>query len=430
MSLQEHNGALYFKEERLLLRSHFRSYIQEILSASSRLTAGTEHALATLSTADQRLVMIEEVLNRLERKIQQYVEQHAAIDRGHLERRKMFVGNGVLTIILLSTLFIAWLLIRRVSTPLKRINQAMLQLTQGSYSAQVQWPYSDEFGSIACFFDQMVTAIKQANEKIEEQFKQSSSIIQSMSEGLVVVDRQGIVRRVNEKMLEMLGREESEVLGKSVGLFFLEQEADQDQEVGVLALASSRLQRIHDANHDEFHQLLLEAPVPILVADLNPEHRPTLFLVNQEMETLLGYPPEALKQFAVEELLMEESRERVIEQLERAGGSFNCLQEGEKIECSFKSRAGSAINGTICVVSILCGGSHHSILMLKTASMMGNSLLQLTPFGKLFVDQESQETFGRLSSDRTLLKPTGEALPVHISGALLQRTVGAEVEGL
>jgi hemerythrin-like metal-binding protein len=265
------------------------------------------------------------------------------------------------------------------------------------------------------------------------QKQESELVLNSMDEGVVVVDRAGKITSINTRLGYLTGKSEVDFLGEPLAVLFADMEdAGEGGDVfksQVLSMVNSRLQQIHDKNHEQFHKMLELAPVPLLVADLQEDKPASIFLVSSEMERILGYPVGALQEGLVDSLVTEESREQIRYRLQSASGNFHCIDVHEGLECKFRTKEGGEVVGTTCAVSILCGGDHHVVMMLKTDTMMDRSLLRMTPFGRLFVEDTDETAFGSLSSDRTLLSFSGEEIPVHLSGSLLQLKPCAPIQG-
>ncbi len=267
------------------------------------------------------------------------------------------------------------------------------------------------------------------NSTIQKQRDFSESIFTSVQEGMVVVDNRGRIVEVNQKIVSLLGCvSAAEMQGRRIGRFFKE-EKDGELWGEMLYMVNNRLQELHDYNHDSFHQILIEAPIPLLVADLQPKQPIRLFIINEEMERTLGYPPGTLYATELEPLVEQKSWTDLKQLIEQAEAGNRCI---ESESCHFQTREGAVVSGSICMFSILCDGDHHVILMLKTEDTLDEALLRLTPFGKLFIEQkesDTEERHGILSAERRMLRCDGGELPVQISGALLQGSEEAHIEG-
>ena len=250
--LTKHPELSLITKDVIFLRKEFRRYIQEILSASSRLTAGTEQALQTLSVADNMLEKVDSNILELEKTIRHHIEVDMKNDFLIFNHKKTDITYTVIIFTLLLTLFMAWFITRRVSNPLRKINGALSQLTQGDYSSSIDWHQSDEFGSIAESYNQMVRAIQSAHRKIEQQSKQAELIIQSINEGLVLVDPQGIVKRVNNKLLTMTGKPASALIGSQIDKLFVW--SDQEPQSTIMELLNGHLEQVLGGDDDALNQ--------------------------------------------------------------------------------------------------------------------------------------------------------------------------------
>jgi signal transduction histidine kinase len=98
------------------------------------------------------------------------------------------------------------------------------------------------------------------------------------------------------------------------------------------------------------------------------------------------------------------------------------------------SSSGKRIDGSLCTISIFCGDNLHTILFLRSARTMNDSLLRLTPFGQMFTENKIHPLSLKvgnslLSAERKLNSCNNEQIPVQISGALLQAVDNQHIDG-
>lgn len=100
---------------------------------------------------------------------------------------------------------------------MKMLSDAALQVAQGNYDIRLPVSRNDEIGIAATAFNEMVYAINEYTERIEEDQQQIKLLMDSTSEAIYGVDIDGICTFVNKSCLRMLGyQNESDLLGKSI----------------------------------------------------------------------------------------------------------------------------------------------------------------------------------------------------------------------
>ena len=275
---------------------------------------------------------------------------------------------------------------------------------------------------------------------VEVERDRSQSIFAAAQEGMIVVNQRGRIMDINPKMLSILGYSSAdEVLWRRVGSLVIS--SDDGFKSSLLNQMNKNLQQLHDRDHIKFHKAMEEAPLPLLVVNLEPnDHSISLFIVNEEMERTLGYSSGELHldytstKIALSTLLTGCCVESFSEQVwsTKDGGSL-CLSaelEGE-IGSLFATKAEGIIEGTVCITPIKCGNEQHAIIILKGKDSMDESLLRLTPFGRMFLSNHSDSTndstedsiTDNLSVERNLRATDGEEIPVEIAGALFKSTI-------
>ncbi len=252
------------------------------------------------------------------------------------------------------------------------------------------------------------------------------SILSSMNEPIMVIDSRGMIIHTNPASERLMGEPAGEILGRRMSTLFTE-EGEIGYQANMLERMGGRLQQLHDHEHTHFMQLLKSAPIPLVIVDLPREasglESSQVSLVNHEMEKLLGYEQDELDCGSILSLVMESEQEKIRQVLGSADGGLRCM--GYK-GCRWCSRSGEPIPASVCMVSIEGQQTTHVILLVKTDETLDQDLLQMTPFGRLFVesDQALDDFSPSLSADRTLRCRDGSPVPVHVSGALLSHSSG------
>ena len=106
----------------------------------------------------------------------------------------------ILTFTLISCVIvipIAWLVSRRIVKPIMRIARASRAIAQGDFNHQVPVTSNNEVGVLAQEFNSMRDDLKNAIELITKEEKKMTAIVNSLAEGLVLVDGNYRVLHIN-----------------------------------------------------------------------------------------------------------------------------------------------------------------------------------------------------------------------------------------
>ena len=68
--------------------------------------------------------------------------------------------------------------------------------------------------------NELAQTLKQRTERLERARYETELILESMDEGLVVVNREGLIERVNPKLVQLLGQPMDQIVNKSVEILF------------------------------------------------------------------------------------------------------------------------------------------------------------------------------------------------------------------
>jgi len=101
----------------------------------------------------------------------------------------------------------AYFLARGVSSPIRELTEMSRRLASGDFGARVFFRRNDEFRQLAETFNGMGREIKSAFDELSHQKTELKSIIDSLKEGLVVVDRRGTIIYCNESLKTIIGHD-------------------------------------------------------------------------------------------------------------------------------------------------------------------------------------------------------------------------------
>ena len=103
---------------------------------------------------------------------------------------------------------------RRTVDPVRRLTLAAEQVAAGDLSVTTGVTTRDEVGTLAARFDAMTASLGQLTGDLRDSAARLSTVLASMTDGLLATDAQGVVTGVNRAALEMLGLEEVDVVGE------------------------------------------------------------------------------------------------------------------------------------------------------------------------------------------------------------------------
>jgi len=149
------------------------------------------------------------------------VEQDAKIAFASTERLKLLtVGLGALVAFLVSLASIG--ISRRIAEPILKVSAVASQVAEGNFDVRVGHASrgkDDEIGSLARVFDKMIEDLKSKRAQLVDK-EHVDSLIRSIVDMLVVLDRDGRIRTLNRPAQGLLGWSEIELTGQSAGVLF------------------------------------------------------------------------------------------------------------------------------------------------------------------------------------------------------------------
>ncbi len=105
---------------------------------------------------------------------------------------------------ILTTIF-AFFLSTKITSPLRKMRQAALELSKGNFDTRLPSLQGDEIGQLATAFNQMGRQLKYHVELISQEKEQLSSILTSMADAVITFNRDGTILLSNpqaEKLLQ------------------------------------------------------------------------------------------------------------------------------------------------------------------------------------------------------------------------------------
>ncbi len=126
--------------------------------------------------------------------------------------RRNFLLTGMLIAVL--TVFFAWLLSRKLSAPMDQITVAIRHFADGDFKYRLPEDVSGNMGQIAAALNEMAAQLHDKIKTIDRQKNEQQAVFQSMTEGVVAVDRHEQIISINRAACQLLACGETEVIGK------------------------------------------------------------------------------------------------------------------------------------------------------------------------------------------------------------------------
>ncbi len=145
--------------------------------------------------------------------------------------KKMWTVIGsqiaLLSAIFALSLFLAYFMVNKISQPLNELTEYAKKLLNHDFSARVDIKSKDEIGLLANtmqsmannineVFDRYEYALKDAVLELQNTLAYLTTIIDNMADGLIVVDKDGIINHINSAVSDMFGLLEHEMIGKNI----------------------------------------------------------------------------------------------------------------------------------------------------------------------------------------------------------------------
>ena len=139
----------------------------------------------------------------------------------------VIITSVVITVIaLLTAIGIGYYLSLVIVRPLGNLRNAAINIGRGGIDTRIDISTKDEIGELADAFRQMIPKLVHRGE-LEKSHTYVDNILSSMTDVLLVVSSEGVIKRINRT--DLFGVHESELLGTRVGNLFLS--GDEEEEV-------------------------------------------------------------------------------------------------------------------------------------------------------------------------------------------------------
>jgi two-component system, OmpR family, sensor histidine kinase ResE len=133
-----------------------------------------------------------------------FIYQSLDAIKATMKRTTNIVFLSAFIAFILTTIF-AFFLSTKITSPLRKMRQAALELSKGNFDTRLPSLQSDEIGQLATAFNQMGRQLKYHVELISQEKEQLSSILTSMADAVITFNRDGTILLSNpqaEKLLQ------------------------------------------------------------------------------------------------------------------------------------------------------------------------------------------------------------------------------------
>ncbi|MCB5423785.1 PAS domain S-box protein [Altererythrobacter sp. CC-YST694] len=191
------------------------------------LKDGARRFTGTLDTPQGRVLAMAVKVDYDPLNTSQFAIIGQTMQASELDASLLAVRNRALAaaavVLLAGLLAIAWLT-RSLSRPLRDISDMAVAVARGERQIDpgAARQRSDEVGALARSFETMVQRVEERERDLLEAEARTSRVIDVMPEAILVTDRDGIIRRVNDRAITIFGYGRDELLGQPVEMLIPE----------------------------------------------------------------------------------------------------------------------------------------------------------------------------------------------------------------
>jgi PAS domain S-box-containing protein len=128
----------------------------------------------------------------------------------------------VLFIAILATIINSYFMARALEKPIKQLVDGTNRLAEGDLTHRVRVHSKDEIGQLAASFNTMAVKLKKSRQELLAAKAYTDNIIRSMSNSLLVINKDQTIRAANEATYDLLGYTREELIGKPFSMIFAE----------------------------------------------------------------------------------------------------------------------------------------------------------------------------------------------------------------
>lgn len=155
-------------------------------------------------------------------KIVSYIRLALPLKDLQVEQRQLF---GTIIIVAFCTICIAAIFVINISQksiyPIEELTKSIATLSESGFTSD--WKPrlairggSNEVSRLAVAFNFLTEQLQQQIEALENERNKISTVLHEMTDGVLIIDRQGIIQLINPAVIKMLNLPESNLIGKSI----------------------------------------------------------------------------------------------------------------------------------------------------------------------------------------------------------------------
>jgi two-component system phosphate regulon sensor histidine kinase PhoR len=118
------------------------------------------------------------------------------------------------------TILMAVVIAGRTTRPLQKLAEAARRLSSGELNTRLIPATPDEVGQLTRTFNHMAEELKTRIEELEAERSKTAAVLQEMTDGVLIVDRIGLVQMINPAAEKMFAVKQENALGRTVAEVF------------------------------------------------------------------------------------------------------------------------------------------------------------------------------------------------------------------
>lgn len=170
-----------------------------------------------LRTADRVALLGREAVAYVSKRIEE--NNKAILDISMFSQRMLAF---VLFVAIIATIIVAFIMARVLARPIEELVDGTRRLSEGDLSFRVKIDSEDEIGQLARSFNIMAEKLKKSHSRLLASKTYTDNIIKSMTNSLVVINKDTTIRAANQATFDLLGYPEKELVGKRFSMIFAE----------------------------------------------------------------------------------------------------------------------------------------------------------------------------------------------------------------
>ena len=206
----------FFKYAKEVIRAQKRILRLKLMgSIDGKITQISAEMAKNIEKADRYFNLTDETLNKVVLDVQSY------IGSAEVEIRKTHKIALITLIVFSGAIFFLSIILglffsKSISDPIVKLTHSTKKIASGDLTHKINIHSHDEIGALAASFNMMAGDLGKT--MVSRDYV--DNILKSMINLLIVIDPQGIIKKVNKATEELLGYTEKELIGKNIEILF------------------------------------------------------------------------------------------------------------------------------------------------------------------------------------------------------------------